>query len=112
MKKFVEAKAPMNMLKYKMKIKAEAKPDFKVFYDEIETLTKEQNTFVENLEFQMAVAEAIDPVQDGVFAFSNEHVFYQERRPAAPLLSIGVFTYDCSYIHMYVEHTHTHSHVR
>ena len=63
MKKFNEAKGPLNMLKFKLQIKSEKNEAFKVFSDELDTVTVEQNKFFEKLEYQVAMAEAIDPVQ-------------------------------------------------
>ena len=51
------------MLKFKMQLKAEQNEAFKVFYTEIDNVNTEQNKFLEKLEYQVAVAEAIDPVQ-------------------------------------------------
>ncbi len=56
MKKFGEAKAPLNMLKFKMQLKADKNEAFKVFYDELEKATLEQNKFLENLEYQVALS--------------------------------------------------------
>ena len=70
MKKFGDAKAPLNMLKFKMQLKAGKNEAFKVWYDELEKVTVEQQKFLENLEYQVAVAEAIDPVQAFIFLLS------------------------------------------
>ncbi len=51
------------MLKFKMQLKAEQQEAFTVFYNELDNVTTEQNKFLEKLEYQVAVAEAIDPVQ-------------------------------------------------
>ena len=67
MKKFGEVKAPLTMLKFKMRLKSEANVSFQVFTDELEKVTLEQAKFLEQLEYQVAVAEALDPVQDLVF---------------------------------------------
>ena len=66
-KKFVDAKAPLNMLKFKMQLKTEQNDAFKVFYDELDSVNAEQNKFLEKLEYQVAVAEAIDPAQAFIF---------------------------------------------
>ena len=52
------------MLKFKMRLKSEARVDFLVFTEELEKVTVEQARFLESLEYQVAVAEALDPVQD------------------------------------------------
>jgi hypothetical protein len=62
-KKYADAKAPLNMPKYKMQFKSKQNETYKFFYTEIDTVTAEQNMFLEKLEYQVAVAEAIDPVQ-------------------------------------------------
>ena len=62
-KKFVDAKAPLNMLKFKMKIKAEKVESYMTFHDELENVMKEQNKFLETVEYSVAVADAMDPVQ-------------------------------------------------
>ena len=69
MKKFGEVKAPLTMLKFKMRLKSEANVSFQVFTDELEKVTEEQAKFLEKLEYQVAVAEALDPVQDMVFCY-------------------------------------------
>ena len=69
-KDFQEAKAPLNMLKVKMKIKADKCERFKPFYDDIEATTEEQTLFLDELEMQAALADNIDPKQD---CFSFKH---------------------------------------
>ena len=64
MKKFTDQKAPLNTYKYKLQLKAQQNSDYNVFYKELDSITTEQNKFLENLEYQVAVAEAMDPVQD------------------------------------------------
>ena len=72
-KKFVDAKAPLNMLKYEMQFKSEQNETYKVFYIELDTVIAEQNKFLESLEYQVAAAEAIDPVQAFVFWTNNRY---------------------------------------
>lgn len=67
----MEAKAPLNMLKFKMQLKASKNDAFKIFQEELEKMCDEQNKFLESLEYEVAVAEAVDPVQ--VSSFSNTH---------------------------------------
>ena len=62
-KKFVDAKAPLNMLKYRMQIKSEVDESYKVFHNDIEAVVTQQNQFLESVERKVAEAEAIDPVQ-------------------------------------------------
>ena len=63
MTKFTACKAPLNMLKHKMQIKAKQIPAFQHFSTEIANITDEQGKFLENLEYVVAVAEATDSVQ-------------------------------------------------
>ncbi len=67
MKKFQEHKGPLQMLKAKMMIKAEAKPEYKCLADELMAITTEQDKFFEECHWSMALAEATDKVQDIVF---------------------------------------------
>ena len=62
-KKFQESKAPLTGLKFKMQLKASKNEAFKVWSDELDNIILEQNKFLENVEYNVAVAEAIDPVQ-------------------------------------------------
>ena len=61
------------MIKFKMQLKAEQNEAFKVFYTEIDNVNAEQNKFLEKLEYQVAVAEAIDPVQAFNFWANNRY---------------------------------------
>ena len=67
MKKFVDAKAPLNMLKFKMQLKAGKNEAFKVFQSELESMCDEQNKFLESVEYELAVAENVDSLQVGPF---------------------------------------------
>ena len=62
-KKFVDAKAPLNMLKYKMQYKSDVDESYKVFHNDIEAVVAQQSQFLESVERKVAEAEAIDPVQ-------------------------------------------------
>jgi hypothetical protein len=62
-KKFVDAKAPLNMLKYKMQYKSDVDASYKVFHNDIEAVVTQQCQFLESVERKVAEAEAIDPVQ-------------------------------------------------
>ena len=66
-KKFVDAKAPLNMLKFKMQFKSDQNDTYKYFFSEIQGVIAEHTKFLENLEYQVAAAEAIDPMQALVF---------------------------------------------
>ena len=67
MKQFQEAKAPLNMLKVKMRIKADKNVCYQPFYESIDATTTEQTTFLDELETEVALAESIDPTQDCFF---------------------------------------------
>jgi hypothetical protein len=60
-KKFVDAKAPLNMLKYKMQYKSDVDESYKVFHNDIEAVVAQQSQFLESVERKVAEAEAIDP---------------------------------------------------
>ena len=67
MKKFSDAKAPLGQIKFKLQIKADQQPEYQMFFKEIETIMKEQAKFTEKVEFAVAEAEALDPVQACIF---------------------------------------------
>ena len=94
MKKFCDAKGPMNAIKFKMRVKAEAQPEYQVFFDEIDKINTEHTKFVENLEYMIAVAENMDPVQDCFFC----------------LLKKGVPTWSSWFVHILM-HVHVHVYI-
>ena len=63
MKKFSDARAPLTMLKFKMKLKAQKVESYKVFETELENMCDEQNKFFASCEMDVALAESVDPVQ-------------------------------------------------
>ena len=67
MKKFGEAKQPLTMLKFRMKIMADKKEGYKLFLSELETMCEEQQNFLNTVEYEVAVADSIDPVQAIIF---------------------------------------------
>ena len=67
MKKFGDAKAPLGQIKFKLQIKANQQQEYQIFYKEIDTIIKEQTKFTEKIEFAVAGAEALDPVQACIF---------------------------------------------
>lgn len=71
MKRFQDARAPLNLLKFKLQLKAKAQEGFTMFHKELENVVLEQTKFLENLEFQVAVADATDPVQACIFFISH-----------------------------------------
>ena len=70
MKKFMDAKAPLTMLRIKMQLKATKNQAFAVFKDEIENVTNEQSKFQDKIEYEVAVADAMDPVQVSILCHS------------------------------------------
>ena len=60
------------MLKIKLQIKAQQNSSYEVFYQELGKVIEEQSRFMGNLEYQVAVAEAMDPVSVDVFAFGGK----------------------------------------
>ena len=62
-KKFVDAKAPLNMMKLKMQMKADKDPQWEMWANELTKMTTEQHAFLEDLEWNIAVAEAIEPAE-------------------------------------------------
>ena len=67
MKKFGDAKAPLGQIKFKLQIKADQQQEYQIFFKEIETIIKEQAKFTEKVEYAVAGAEALDPVQAFTF---------------------------------------------
>ena len=67
MKKFNDARQPLNMLKHKVAIKAKADEGYSVFERELDKVLEEHQVFQENLEYQVVMAEAMDPVQVYLF---------------------------------------------
>mgnify|MGYP003324086104 CR=1 FL=1 len=60
MKKFTDARACLNVLKIRMKLKAAEKPEWKIFEQQLQTIVDEQNKFLETL---IAVCDLLDPVE-------------------------------------------------
>ena len=67
MKKFNDARQPLNMLKHKVAIKAKNDTGYSVFERELDKVLDEHLSFQENLEYQVVMAEAMDPVQVYLF---------------------------------------------
>ena len=67
MNQFREAKAPLNMLKVRMRIKADKNVAYQPFYEAIDATTTEQTIFLDELETAVALAETIDSKQDCFF---------------------------------------------
>ncbi len=63
MKKFNDARQPLNMLKHKVAIKAKNDAGYSVFERELDKVLDEHLSFQENLEYQVVMAENSDPVQ-------------------------------------------------
>ena len=47
----------------KLQLKAQQQDGYSILHKEIESIVLEQNKFMEDLEFKVAVAEATDPIQ-------------------------------------------------
>ena len=62
-KKFVDAKAPLNMMKLKMQMKADKDPQWVMWANEISKMTAEQQAFLDDIEWNIAVAEALEPAE-------------------------------------------------
>ena len=71
MKKFNDARQPLNMLKHKVAIKAKADEGYSAFKRELDKVLDEHLSFQENLEYQVAMAENPDPVQVHLFVLSG-----------------------------------------
>ena len=93
MKKFNDAKATMSNIKFKMQLKAETQTEYQVFCDEIRKINSEHTAFIENLEYQIAVADSLDPVQDVFFCFQGVCTCIYA------LFGIGG---DASFMHVYI----------
>jgi len=70
----VDLKAPLNMLKFRMQMKVEENEGFKCFSEELNTVTAEQTAFLDKLEYHVAKAENIDPVQAIIFKINNRYM--------------------------------------
>ena len=111
-KKFVDAKAPLNMLKYKMQFKSEQDESYKVFHNDIQAVVAQQNQFLESVERKVAEAEAIDPVQAFfsqeflILGVSTPRIFYLlrdigESSPRS-FLSVAPDAHRCLYMHAHM----------
>ena len=80
MKKFQDQKNPLAMLKIKMQMKAQSSTEYKIFADELAGVTCEQDKFIEESEWLVAIAEASDAVQVIVFF---------DQRPPSLLRALG-----------------------
>ena len=67
MKKFNDARQPLNFVKHKMALKAAQDAPYAMFDKELEVLTDEHSAFQANLEMQVVMAEAVDAVQVCIF---------------------------------------------
>ena len=62
-KKFNDVRSGWDKLKIKLQIKATETPSYDVFTKEVCAAMDEQQNYINKLEYDMAVAEAMDPVQ-------------------------------------------------
>ena len=68
LKKLSDQKSALTILKAQMFVKAEQQVQYKPFHVELVAILQEQEKFQEALEMKVALAEAIDPVQES-FSF-------------------------------------------
>ena len=69
MKKLSESKSALNMLKIKLKMKAAKDSGYEQFSNELETALAEQQKFCDALEYDIVVAENMDPGAVSVFVY-------------------------------------------
>ena len=67
MKKFLEHKPALSMLKIKMTMKSKTTDGYSNFVQELETLLSEGSKFYDTMEYCVAVAESTDPAKVSVF---------------------------------------------
>ena len=72
MKKFLEHKPALSMLKLKMGMKSKSSEGYSNFVDELDTLLLEGAKFYDTMEYCVAVAESTDPATVSVF-FKFKH---------------------------------------
>jgi hypothetical protein len=102
----VDLKAPLGMLKFRMQMKAEQNDGFKVFSEELNIVTGEQTAFLDKLEYHVAKAENIDPVQAIIFKINNRYMISPPRSflyvsPYAHMLGVfhlSLLIHTCVYI--------------
>ena len=63
MKKFSDGRGPLNLMKVKLGIKAKSSPPYQVFADELTNIIQEQQKFFDEIEYEVAVSEAIDKAE-------------------------------------------------
>jgi len=71
MKKFLEHKPALSMLKLKMGMKSKSSEGYSNFVDELDTLLLEGAKFYDTMEYCVAVAESTDPATVSVFQNSS-----------------------------------------
>ena len=86
MKKFLDHKPALSMLKIKMSMKAKSSEGYNHFVDELDTLLREGTKFYESMEYGVAVAESVSPAE--VFVFRNSSIVHLQ--------------YIYIYIHIYI----------
>ena len=69
MKKFNDARQPLNFVKHKMALKSAEHSSYVVFDKELQVLIDEHIAFQGTLELECVKAEAMDAVQVGIFCF-------------------------------------------
>jgi|TARA_B110000261_G_scaffold158194_1_gene194231 hypothetical protein len=69
MKKFNDARQPLNLVKHRMALKAVSSSSWVVFDQELQLFIDEHNAFQGNMEMKVVIAEAVDAVQVCIFCF-------------------------------------------
>jgi hypothetical protein len=69
MKKFNDARQPLNFVKHKMALKAVEQNSYAVFDQELQILMDEHNACQGNMELKVVIAEAVVSVQVCIFCF-------------------------------------------
>ena len=72
MKKFNDARQPLNFVKHKMALKSAEQISYAVFDKELQVFIDEHNAFQGSLELEVVKTEAVDAVQVCIFLFYVE----------------------------------------
>jgi len=72
MKKFNDARQPLNFVKHKMALKSAEQISYAVFDKELQVFIDEHNAFQGSLELEVVKAEAVDAIQVCIFCFCVE----------------------------------------
>ena len=78
-------KSPLSLLCTKMKLKAENDEGYAQFHKELAAVVEEQQKFSEEVEYDIAVAESLDPVQDCFFSMLQPCPCHQKPPPISTI---------------------------